>query len=43
MASVSYLHPYINAVHSRAEQLDVPTPVIDALRDALNGRNHDPI
>ena len=37
MASVSYLHPQIDAIHAKAEELDVPTPVIDALRDALQG------
>ena len=43
MAALSYLQPYIDAVHSRAERLDVPTPVIDALRDALIGTNGGPI
>ena len=37
MASLAYLQPYVDAIHSRAERLDVPTPVIDALRDALIG------
>ncbi|TDL29950.1 cysteine proteinase [Rickenella mellea] len=39
MASLSYLTPHINSIHSRAEELDVPTPVIDALRDALLALN----
>lgn len=33
MASLSYLQPHIDAVHAKAEALDVPTPVIDALQD----------
>lgn len=37
MASLAYLHPQIEAIHLKAEELDVPTPVIDALRDALQG------
>ena len=37
MASLSYLQPHIEAIHSRAERLDVPTPVVDTLRDALIG------
>lgn len=36
MASLTYLQPYIEEIHSRAEALDVPTPVVDALRDILN-------
>jgi len=33
MASLSYLQPHIESIHARAEALDVPTPVIDALKD----------
>ena len=33
MASLSYLQPHINAIHAKAEALDVPTPVIDALQE----------
>ncbi|CAL1700068.1 unnamed protein product [Somion occarium] len=36
MASLSYLLPYIEEIHSQAEALDVPTPVIDALRDIIH-------
>ncbi|KAF8488997.1 hypothetical protein JB92DRAFT_2798348 [Gautieria morchelliformis] len=39
MASLCYLQPYLDAVHSRAVRLDVPTPVVDALRDALSDLN----
>lgn len=37
LASLSYLQPHIEAVHAKAEALDVPTPVIDALKDLLHG------
>lgn len=36
LASLNYLQPYIDAIHTRAEALDVPTPVVDALRDILH-------
>lgn len=36
MASLSYLQPYIEEIHTKAEQLDVLTPVVDALRDILH-------
>lgn len=36
MASLTYLQPYIDEIHSKAEAFDVPTPVIDALRDILH-------
>ncbi|KAH9948773.1 hypothetical protein B0H21DRAFT_689520 [Amylocystis lapponica] len=39
MASLSYLQPYIETIHSTAEALDVPTPVIDALRKLLDTLN----
>ncbi|KAF8592300.1 cysteine proteinase [Ramaria rubella] len=39
LASLSYLHPHIEAIHARAERLDVPTPIIDALRDILTDLN----
>ncbi|EGO02282.1 hypothetical protein SERLA73DRAFT_49623 [Serpula lacrymans var. lacrymans S7.3] len=39
MASLSYLQPYIDAVHAKAEALDVPSPVIDALQDLLRDLN----
>ncbi|KAF8520812.1 hypothetical protein BU17DRAFT_75586 [Hysterangium stoloniferum] len=35
MASLTYLQPHIEAIHARAEQFDVPTPVVDAFRDIL--------
>jgi len=34
-ASLSYLQPHIEDVHAKAEDLDVPTPVTDAVRDIL--------
>lgn len=40
MASLAYLQPYIDEVHARAEELDVPTPVVDALRNILHGTSH---
>ena len=36
MASLSYLQPHIDEIHAKAEELDVPTPVVDALRDILH-------
>ena len=35
MASLTYLQPYVEEIHAKAEAFDVPTPVIDALRDIL--------
>ncbi|EPQ58915.1 cysteine proteinase [Gloeophyllum trabeum ATCC 11539] len=35
MASLCYLQPHIERIHAKAEALDVPTPVLDALRDLL--------
>jgi len=37
LASLTYLQPQIVAIHAKAESLDVPTPVIDALHDLFNG------
>ncbi|RPD80747.1 cysteine proteinase [Lentinus tigrinus ALCF2SS1-7] len=39
MASLSYLQPQLGKIHAHAEVLDVPTPVIDSLRDLLNMLN----
>ncbi|KAF8166700.1 hypothetical protein BJ912DRAFT_234154 [Pholiota molesta] len=39
LASLSYLQPHIDAVHAKAEALDVPTPVIDALQDLFTKLN----
>ncbi|KAK0230219.1 hypothetical protein IW262DRAFT_385611 [Armillaria fumosa] len=39
LSSLSYLQPQIDAVHSKAETLDVPTPVIDALQDLFHRLN----
>lgn len=36
MASLCYLQPHIEEIHSKAEVLDVPTPVVDALREVLH-------
>lgn len=36
-ASLSYLAPHIDAIHDKAELLDVPTPVVDTLRETLFG------
>ena len=37
LASLTYLQPQIVAIHAKAEALDVPTPVIDALHELFNG------
>ncbi|GLB34223.1 putative peptidase C19 family protein [Lyophyllum shimeji] len=39
LASLSYLQPHIDAIHDKAEALDVPTPVIDALQDLFRRLN----
>jgi len=39
MASLSYLQPHIDIIHAKAEALDVPSPVIDALQELLHGGN----
>ena len=39
MASLTYLQPHVEEIHARAEALDVPTPVVDALRDVLIGKH----
>jgi len=33
LASLSYLQPHLDAINAKAEALDVPTPVIDALQE----------
>lgn len=40
MASLSYLQPYLESVHARAEILDVPSPVVDALLAQLECESH---
>ncbi|KAK7029417.1 ubiquitin-specific protease ubp1 [Paramarasmius palmivorus] len=39
LSSLSYLQPHLDAIHEKAELLDVPTPVIDTLRDLLHRLN----
>ncbi|KAM5534438.1 hypothetical protein V8D89_011905 [Ganoderma adspersum] len=39
MASLAYLQPQLEKIHARAEALDVPSPVIDNLRDLVNALN----
>ncbi|KAJ7681862.1 hypothetical protein DFH06DRAFT_1387709 [Mycena polygramma] len=39
LASLSFLPPYLLAIRTRAEVLDVPTPVVDALLDLLTALN----
>ncbi|KAJ3788878.1 hypothetical protein GGU10DRAFT_384566 [Lentinula aff. detonsa] len=39
LSSLSYLQPHIEAIHSKAEALDVPSPIIDALRDLFHALN----
>lgn len=38
MASLSYLQPYLEEVHEKAVEWEVPSPLIDALQDQLIGR-----
>ena len=38
MASLSYLQPYLEEVHEKATEWDIPSPLIDALQDQLIGR-----
>ena len=37
LASLAYLQPQLEVIQARAEDYDVPTPVIDALRNILHG------
>jgi len=39
MASLSYLQPYLDEVHEKAVEWDVPSPLIDALQDQLIGKS----
>lgn len=39
LASLSYLQPRIDSIHDKAEALDVPTPVVDALQELLHTLN----
>ncbi|KAI0265072.1 hypothetical protein BC834DRAFT_880000 [Gloeopeniophorella convolvens] len=39
LASLQSFLPYIDAIHAKAEAVDVPTPVVDALRDLLHDLN----
>ncbi|KAF9448963.1 cysteine proteinase [Macrolepiota fuliginosa MF-IS2] len=39
LASLTYLQPHIDAINAKAEVLDVPTPVIDALKDLFRRLN----
>lgn len=39
LASLTYLQPHIDAIHAKAEVLDVPTPIIDALQDLFRRLN----
>ncbi|KAF6751450.1 hypothetical protein DFP72DRAFT_907057 [Ephemerocybe angulata] len=39
LASLSYLQPHIDAIHAKAEALDVPTPVVDTLKELLHDLN----
>ncbi|KAI9467316.1 hypothetical protein BJY52DRAFT_62586 [Lactarius psammicola] len=39
LASLFYLQPHIDAIHAKAEAVDIATPVVDALRDLLHGLN----
>lgn len=37
MASLSYLQPYLDTIYAKAESVDVPTPVLDALVTQFHG------
>jgi hypothetical protein len=37
MASLSYLQPYLDIIYGKAETVDVPTPVLDALVAQMHG------
>ncbi|EIW61368.1 cysteine proteinase [Trametes versicolor FP-101664 SS1] len=39
LASLTYLQPQLDEIHARAESLDVPTPVIDNLRELVRVLN----
>jgi ubiquitin carboxyl-terminal hydrolase 1 len=39
MASLTYLQPHIDSIHAKAEALDVPTPVIDALKELFRSKS----
>ncbi|KAF8914429.1 hypothetical protein CPB84DRAFT_1742185 [Gymnopilus junonius] len=39
MSSLAYLQPQIQAIQSKAEALDVPTPVVDALQELFTTLN----
>ncbi|KXN81728.1 Ubiquitin carboxyl-terminal hydrolase 16 [Leucoagaricus sp. SymC.cos] len=39
LASLTYLQPHIDAINAKAEALDVPTPVIDALQELFRRLN----
>ncbi|KAG8890934.1 hypothetical protein FRB98_002954 [Tulasnella sp. 332] len=39
LASLAYLQPQMESIHEKAVEWDVPTPVIDALREILNDLN----
>ncbi|KAG5650089.1 hypothetical protein H0H81_000806 [Sphagnurus paluster] len=39
LASLTYLQPHIDAIHAKAEALDVPSPVIDALQELFRKLN----
>ena len=39
LASLTYLQPHLDAIIAKAEALDVPTPVIDALQDLFQRKS----
>ncbi|KAL0576964.1 ubiquitin-specific protease ubp1, partial [Marasmius crinis-equi] len=39
LSSLSYLQPHLDAIHTKAELLDVPSPVVDTLRDLCRRLN----
>ncbi|KAJ8087195.1 ubiquitin-specific protease ubp1 [Marasmius tenuissimus] len=39
LSSLSYLQPHLDAIHGKAELLDVPSPVVDTLRDLCRRLN----
>ena len=39
MASLAYLEPHLDAIQAKAIELDVPTPVVDTLKETLQSEH----
>ena len=42
MSSLAYLQPHLEAIQAKAIELDVPTPVVDTLKDTLQSEYRFP-